>query len=51
MSIPHFGQFEVKRREARTGINPLTKEPVEIAAKNVPFFKASSVLKNAVDGK
>lgn len=26
-----FGSFEMKKRAARTGLNPRTKEPVEIA--------------------
>ena len=33
-----FGSFEVKTRAARTGLNPRTKEPVEIAATKVPTF-------------
>lgn len=42
-----FGSFEVKTRSARTGHNPRTKEPVEIAAK-VPVFKPGKPLKDAV---
>ena len=43
-----FGSFEVKTRAARTGLNPRTKEPVEIAATTVPTFKAGKALKDAV---
>jgi DNA-binding protein HU-beta len=43
-----FGNFEVKERAARTGINPRTKEKIEIAAKNAPVFKAGKNLKDAV---
>lgn len=43
-----FGSFEVKTRAARTGLNPRTKEPVEIAATKVPVFKAGKALKDAV---
>ncbi len=43
-----FGTFEVKHREARTGRNPKTKETIEIAATNVPVFKAGKALKDAV---
>ena len=43
-----FGSFEVKTRAARTGLNPRTKEPVEIAATKVPIFKAGKALKDAV---
>ncbi len=48
VDISGFGKFEVKTRSARTGINPLTKETIKIAASKVPGFKASKVLKEAV---
>ena len=41
--------FEVRERKARTGINPRTRETIEIAASKVPAFKASSTLKDAVN--
>ncbi len=43
-----FGTFEARKRNARTGINPLTKEKVEIAATTVPAFKAGKAFKDAV---
>ena len=43
-----FGSFEVKKRAARTGRNPRTKEVVEIPASQVPVFKAGKALKDAV---
>ena len=43
-----FGTFEVKQRAARTGLNPRTKQPVEIAASKVPTFKAGKALKDAI---
>ncbi|MBP3390913.1 MAG: HU family DNA-binding protein [Clostridia bacterium] len=43
-----FGTFEAKKRAARTGINPKTKETIKIAATKVPAFKAGQALKNAV---
>ena len=43
-----FGTFEVKKRAARTGRNPKTKEPVEIPASRVPAFKPGKALKDAV---
>ena len=46
-----FGSFEVKKRAARTGRNPKTKEAIEIAASRVPQFKAGKALKDAVDKK
>ena len=43
-----FGSFEVKKRAARTGRNPKTKEAIEIPASVVPVFKAGKALKDAV---
>ena len=43
-----FGTFEVRERSAREGINPLTKEKIQIAASKQPAFKAGAALKNAV---
>ena len=43
-----FGTFEVKRREARMGRNPKTKEPIPIAASKVPVFKPGKALKDVV---
>ena len=43
-----FGSFEVKKRAARTGRNPKTKEAIEIPASSVPVFKAGKALKDAV---
>ena len=40
-----FGSFEVKKREARVGRNPKTKEAIEIPASKVPVFKAGKALK------
>ena len=44
-----FGTFEVKERAARTGINPQTKKPVQIAASKSPAFKAGKALKDALN--
>ena len=43
-----FGSFEVKKREARVGRNPKTKEAIEIPATKVPVFKAGKLLKDNV---
>ena len=43
-----FGTFEVRERAARKGINPRTKEAIDIAATKVPAFKAGRALKDAV---
>ncbi len=34
-----FGGFETKKREARMGRNPKTKEAIEIPATTIPVFK------------
>ena len=43
-----FGSFEVKKRAARVGRNPKTKEAIEIPASAVRTFKAGKALKDAV---
>lgn len=43
-----FGTFEVRERAARKGINPRTKEAIDIAETKVPAFKAGRALKDAV---
>ncbi len=43
-----FGSFEVKKRAARLGRNPKTKESIEIPASVVPVFKAGKALKDSV---
>ena len=39
-----FGTFSVVNKEARTGINPRTKEKIEIPARKVVKFKPSAEL-------
>ncbi len=43
-----FGTFEVKKREARIGRNPTTKEEIQIPATKVPAFKPGKALKEVV---
>ena len=43
-----FGSFEVKKRAARIGRNPKTKESIEIPASVVPVFKAGKALKDSI---
>lgn len=43
-----FGTFSLRERAARMGINPATKEPIEIQASKTPIFKAGKALKDAV---
>lgn len=44
-----FGNFAVSERPARTGINPATKEKIQIAAKKVIKFKAGAELADALN--
>lgn len=48
VKLSGFGTFEVKRRAARIGRNPKTKEAVNIPASRHPVFKPGKVLKEAV---
>ena len=49
VALVGFGTFSAKKRAAREGINPLTKQPLKIAAKTVASFKAGSKLKDALN--
>ena len=44
-----FGTFLVRERAARTGRNPQTGEPLQIAAAKVPAFKPGKALKDALN--
>ena len=48
VQVSGFGIFDVKKREARTGHNPRTKEAIEIPASKQPAFKASKTLKDLI---
>lgn len=48
VAITGFGSWEVTKRAARTGINPLTKKPIKISARKVPKFRAGKNLKESV---
>ena len=48
VQVSGFGIFDVKKREARTGHNPRTKEAIQIPASTQPAFKASKTLKDLV---
>ena len=49
VTLVGFGTFSAKKRDAREGINPLTKEAIKIPAKVVASFKAGSKLKDALN--
>ena len=45
-----FGTFEVRKRAARKGRNPSTKQETKIPASKAPVFKAGKGLKDKVNG-
>ncbi|MDP6968676.1 MAG: HU family DNA-binding protein [Gammaproteobacteria bacterium] len=49
VSLVGFGTFAVKARAARAGRNPQTGATIQIAAANIPSFKAGKALKDAVN--
>ena len=49
VSLVGFGSFGIKARPARTGRNPQTGAAIDIAAANVPVFKAGKALKDSVN--
>lgn len=49
VKIMGFGAFEAKRRAARTGRNPKTKEVVHIPERYVPTFVPSQMLRDEVN--
>ena len=46
-----FGSFEVRKRAARKGRNPQTKEEIKIPASKATVFKAGKALKDLVNKK
>lgn len=48
VAILGFGTFSINERPARVGINPATKEKIQIAAKKVVKFKAGAELAESV---
>jgi DNA-binding protein HU-beta len=49
VQITGFGSFVVRQRAARTGRDPRTGQALQIAAANVPAFKAGQALKDALN--
>ncbi|MCD8498888.1 MAG: HU family DNA-binding protein [Clostridia bacterium] len=45
-----FGTFEVRKRAARKGRNPSTKQEIKIPESKAPVFKAGKGLKDKVNG-
>ena len=51
VALMGFGTFELKKKAARTGINPLTKEKIKIKASKTPALKFSSAYKATFNTK
>jgi DNA-binding protein HU-beta len=49
VTIVGFGTFYLTRREASTGRNPRTGEPIKIKASNQPKFRAGKRFKEAAN--
>ena len=48
--VSSLGTFRVRKRKARTGVNPQTRAKIKIPAKKAPAFRAGKALKDAVKG-
>ena len=48
VAISGFGTFIVKKRGARMGVNPRTRQKIHVAATVTPKFRAGKALKAAV---
>ena len=48
IALVGFGTFETRKRSARTGVNPRTKEKIKIPATVAPVFKAGKSLKDVI---
>ena len=44
-----FGAFSIKSRASRIGRNPRTGESVQVAAKNLPYFKTGKKLRGRLN--
>ena len=49
IEIRGFGTFKVKLRKARKARNPRTGEPVDVAAKRVPYFKPGKEMRERLN--
>jgi integration host factor subunit alpha len=49
IKISGFGHFHVRAKHERIGRNPHTGQEIKITARRVITFKASQILKNAVN--
>lgn len=50
ISLP-FGKFKQKVNVAKTGVNPLTKKPMNVPESHTLAFKASKTVKQVIEPK
>ncbi len=50
VKISGFGNFEIRKKDARKGRNPQTGEEITISERRVLTFKPSQVLKERLNG-
>lgn len=48
VTLVGFGTFQVMKRKARKGVNPQTREAINIRARKVPKFVAGKSLREAI---
>lgn len=46
VAIANFGSYEIKEKAERQGFNPLTKQPITIAASKAPVVKFGKAFKD-----
>ena len=49
VQLSGFGNFEIKTRAARKGVNPTTKEPIDIPESKTVSFKATKSLREKLN--
>jgi len=49
VTLIDFGTFQVAKRKARRGVNPQTRESIQIPAKKVPRFVPGKNLKERIE--
>jgi len=48
VTLVGFGTFQVMERKARKGVNPQTRETIQIPGKRVPKFRPGKELRNKI---
>lgn len=48
VAVKSFGEFRVHERAGHAGVNPQTREKIQISASKVPTFKSSYKLRELV---